>query len=36
VDIHLLAAVMLSPGMRLWTIDARLADAAEQIEVNFL
>jgi len=35
VDIHLLAAVMLSPGMRLWTIDARLADAAERIEVNF-
>lgn len=34
IDIHLLAAVALSPGSRLWTIDARLAGAATELDVD--
>lgn len=34
IDVHLLAAVTLSPGMRLWTMDARLADAAVDLGVR--
>ena len=31
VDAHLLAAVQLAPGARLWTLDKRLASAATQL-----
>ena len=33
VDAHLLAAVRLTPGMRLWTRDRRLNDIAAQLGV---
>ncbi len=33
VDAHLLAAVRLTPGARLWTRDKRLRTAAEDIEI---
>lgn len=34
IDIHLLAAVALSPGTRLWTIDSRLAEAATELDLH--
>jgi predicted nucleic acid-binding protein len=33
VDVHLLAAVLLTPGSTLWTLDKRLHDAASRIGV---
>jgi predicted nucleic acid-binding protein len=33
VDAHLLAALQLSPGARLWTRDMRLSDAARELSV---
>lgn len=34
VDAHLLAAVQLTPGARLWTKDKRLRAAAEGLSLN--
>ena len=34
IDVHLLAAVSLSPGMRLWTKDGRLANAAAALGIS--
>ena len=34
VDAHLLAAVRLTPGVRLWTRDGRLGVVAERFERN--
>ena len=34
VDAHLLAAVRLTPGAQLWTLDKRLAGAAAQLGVS--
>ena len=31
VDVHLLAATLLTPGLRLWTRDRRLHAVAEEI-----
>jgi predicted nucleic acid-binding protein len=36
VDAHLLAAMLLAPGARLWTFDKRLATAAAQMGIGFL
>ena len=36
VDAHLLAAILLSPGARLWTFDKRLATVATHLGVSFL
>ena len=36
VDAHLLAAMLLSPGARLWTFDKRLATVATHLGVSFL
>jgi predicted nucleic acid-binding protein len=36
VDVHLLAAVALSTGVRLWTRDRRLAEVAEEMGVGHL
>lgn len=33
VDAHLLGAVLLTPGSRLWTRDKRLAGVAEQLGI---
>ena len=33
VDVHLLAAVLLTPGSTLWTLDKRLHEAATRIGV---
>lgn len=33
IDVHLLAAVRLTPGVRLWTRDRRLNDAASRLGV---
>lgn len=35
VDVHLLAATMLTPETRLWTRDKRLNDAASRLGVAF-
>ena len=35
IDAHLLAAVALTPGTRLWTRDKRLLVAAERLNLNF-
>ena len=31
VDVHLLASAALSAGMRLWTLDRRLAEVADEL-----
>ena len=36
VDVHLLAAALLQPGTRLWTIDEQLVAAARQVGVAFI
>ena len=36
VDAHLLASALLTPGLRLWTRDGRLQDAAAEAGVAFL
>ncbi len=33
VDAHLLASLLLSPGVRLWSADRRLAEAASRLGV---
>lgn len=33
VDVHLLAAALLSPSVRLWTLDMRLASSAARLGV---
>jgi predicted nucleic acid-binding protein len=33
IDIHLMASVLLTPGVELWTRDRRLASAAQSIGV---
>ena len=33
IDAHLLAAVLLTPGLRLWTRDRRLADVAADLGI---
>lgn len=33
IDAHLLAAVRLTPGLRLWTRDRRLRDVATRLDV---
>lgn len=33
VDVHLLAATLLTPPLRLWTLDRRLAEAAGDLGV---
>ena len=35
VDVHLLAAVVLQPGVQLWSRDRRLCAAAKQLGVAF-
>jgi predicted nucleic acid-binding protein len=35
VDVHLLAAALLSPGARLWTRDARLDAAAAPLKIAY-
>ena len=35
VDAHLLAAVRLTPGAQLWTLDKRLQAAASQLDLAF-
>ena len=35
IDVHLLAAVALAPGARLWTRDRRLAGVARALGVGF-
>jgi predicted nucleic acid-binding protein len=35
VDVHLLAAVILSPNVRLWTFDAPLAAAASRLGIMY-
>ncbi|MBC7608158.1 MAG: VapC toxin family PIN domain ribonuclease [Polaromonas sp.] len=35
VDVHLLTAVVLQPGVQLWSRDKRLRAAAEQLGVAF-
>jgi hypothetical protein len=34
VDAHLLAALLLTPGVRLWARDRRLRGAAEQLGIS--
>jgi hypothetical protein len=34
VDAHLLAATRLTPGTRLWTLDRRLAAAANRLDLD--
>ncbi len=34
VDAHLLAALRLTPGVRLWTLDKRLATVADRLGVG--
>ncbi len=36
VDVHLLAAVCLTPHARLWTRDRRLNEAARELDLNML
>jgi hypothetical protein len=36
VDAHLLAATLLTPGVRLWTRDRALRAAADELDVPFL
>ena len=31
VDVHLIAATRLTPGVRLWTLDRRLATVADRL-----
>lgn len=33
VDVHLLAAALLSPSVRLWTLDAALANSAARLGI---
>jgi hypothetical protein len=35
IDVHLLAAVALAKGARLWTADARLAPAASRLFLSY-
>jgi len=35
IDVHLLAAAVLSGDTRLWTRDKRLADAAKELGISF-
>jgi predicted nucleic acid-binding protein len=35
VDVHLLAAMVTMPGLRLWTTDCRLAEQAERLGAHF-
>ena len=35
IDVQLLATAKLSPGLKLWTRDKRLANIAEQMGCNF-
>lgn len=35
IDVHLLAAAVLSVDTRLWTRDKRLADAAKELDIAF-
>lgn len=34
VDVHLLAALRLTPGVRLWTLDKRLAAVADRLGLS--
>ncbi len=34
VDAHLLAALRLTPGVRLWTLDKRLATVADRLGLS--
>lgn len=36
VDVSLLASTLMTPGLRLWTFDKRLADLARRFEVAFV
>jgi predicted nucleic acid-binding protein len=36
VDVHLLAALRLTPGVRLWTLDKRLAAVADRLALGAL
>jgi predicted nucleic acid-binding protein len=35
IDVHLLTAAMLQPGVRLWTLDKRLHAAAQLLGIAF-
>ena len=35
VDVHLLAAVLVSPGTKLWTRDRRLQECAQELGVAY-
>jgi predicted nucleic acid-binding protein len=35
IDAHLLASTLLEPGMRLWSRDRRLSDAAASLGVSY-
>jgi predicted nucleic acid-binding protein len=35
VDLTLLAATLVSPGLRLWTLDLRLSQLAQRFQVQF-
>jgi predicted nucleic acid-binding protein len=35
IDVHLLTAVVLQPGARLWTLDKRLYAAADRLGIAF-
>lgn len=35
VDLSLLAATRLKPGLRLWTLDKRLAQLAERLDIRY-
>lgn len=34
LDVHLLAALRLTPGVRLWTLDKRLASVSERLGLS--
>jgi predicted nucleic acid-binding protein len=34
IDVHLLASATLSTGMRLWTLDRRLSDVAQELGIG--
>jgi predicted nucleic acid-binding protein len=36
VDVHLIAATRLTPGVRLWTLDRRLATVADRLGLDAL
>lgn len=36
VDVHLLASVLLTPGVEFWTLDRRLRSVAEELGIAFL